>query len=358
MTRRVLAISFTQWPTESAWASFPATGDFYATRGWYETLIAAALPAGSSACFALAHQDERLVAMIPLLRGPDGRLQSLTSPYTCLYRPLLVDGCDDSTWQAVGRALAGEVRHLRLEAMPADMPGLAALRQGFRQGRRLLLGFEHFANWHEDVRGSDWAAYLAARPGALRQTIRRRTAKLSADPQVRLCMLCTQSEIGPGIAAFESIYQRSWKQPEPYPRFNAACIELAARQGVLRLALLSHGEVAVAVQLWVVCGGQAQVLKLAHDEQYRAMSPGTVLTAWVIRHLLEHDCVSTLDFGRGDDPYKQGWASQRRMRVGLLLVSPWTASGLLLYARHRLGRIWQKMQKIPSDINAMATKTG
>ena len=37
---------------------------------------------------------------------------------------------------------------------------------------------------------------------------------------------------------------------------------------------------------WVLAGGTATVLKLAHDEAARSRSPGTVLTAAMIRGLL------------------------------------------------------------------------
>ena len=36
-------------------------------------------------------------------------------------------------------------------------------------------------------------------------------------------------------------------------------------------------------------------------------SPGTVLTAMMLRRLIEEEGVSEIDFGRGDDDYKRGW---------------------------------------------------
>ena len=85
--------------------------------------------------------------------------------------------------------------------------------------------------------------------------------------------------------------------------------------------------------------GHATVLKLAHDEACKAHSPGTVLTALMLRHLLDQEHVDHIDFGRGDDPYKQGWATQRRQRIGLLLVNPWSAAGSTTLLRHALGRL-------------------
>ena len=64
----------------------------------------------------------------------------------------------------------------------------------------------------------------------------------------------------------------------------------------------------------------------------------TVLTALMLRHLLDREHVEQIDFGRGDDDYKQGWAVQRRQRIGLLLVNPWRVSGAIALLQHLAGR--------------------
>ncbi len=58
----------------------------------------------------------------------------------------------------------------------------------------------------------------------------------------------------------------------------------------------------------------------------------------MLRHLLDQEHVAQIDFGRGDDPYKKAWATQRRQRIGLVLVNPWRASGIAELSRHWLGR--------------------
>jgi CelD/BcsL family acetyltransferase involved in cellulose biosynthesis len=102
--------------------------------------------------------------------------------------------------------------------------------------------------------------------------------------------------------------------------------------GLLRFGVWSIATQPVAVQVWVVRDGQAIVLKLAHDEAFKAHSPGTVLTALMLRHL-DQEHVARIDFGRGDDAYKQGWATRRRQRIGLLLVNPRSWSGMAALAR-------------------------
>jgi CelD/BcsL family acetyltransferase involved in cellulose biosynthesis len=114
--------------------------------------------------------------------------------------------------------------------------------------------------------------------------------------------------------------------------------------GLLRLGVWSIGMAPVAAQFWVVRAGHAIVLKLAHDEAFRAHSPGTVLTAMMLRHLLDQEHVARIDFGRGDDAYKQGWAEQRQQRIGLLLVNPWHPAGIAALLRHAGGRMRTALQ--------------
>jgi len=152
-----------------------------------------------------------------------------------------------------------------------------------------------------------------------------------------------------GIASFETVYASSWKDPEPFPAFNAALMRATAGLGILRLGVWSVADRAVAAQFWIVERGRATVLKLAHDEAYKALSPGTVLTALMLRHILDHETIREIDFGRGDDPYKRGWAGQRRQRVGLSILNPRRIGGLLALARHDLGRLRRRLEfpKLP-----------
>jgi CelD/BcsL family acetyltransferase involved in cellulose biosynthesis len=110
----------------------------------------------------------------------------------------------------------------------------------------------------------------------------------------------------------------------------------AAEAGVLRLGLLRLAGRPIAAQYWTVAGGTATLLKLAHDEAARARSPGSVLTAAMIRLLLQREAIAELDFGRGDDAYKALWAGERRQRIGVLLANPRRMGGLAALSRHQL----------------------
>jgi hypothetical protein len=319
----------------------------YATRAWYRVVVASALPAGAVACFVWVTLDGVPAALFPLLRLANGEIQSLTTPYSCEYVPLLAADLTPDALLRVFGAFGQWCRSrpaLRLEALAPEWPGLAVLQQGLRAAGLSVLSFRHFGKWYEPTAGVTWAQYLAGRDGALRETVRRRVARSARDPGIRFALLRRQDDVEVGIAAFETVYAKSWKQPEPYPSFNATLIRTASALGILRLAVMWRQEVAVAVQYWIVSGGRASMLKLAHDEAFKLLSPGTVLTAWVIESLLEREAITEIDFGRGDDPYKRAWTRQRRQRIGLLLANPRSFAGLVLIGRHRLGVAGRRLQ--------------
>jgi hypothetical protein len=227
---------------------------------------------------------------------------------------------------------------VRLDCLPAG-PGSDGLLAGLRQGGLVPLRFDHFGNWFLDVGDLDWNTYVASRPGQLRSAITRHTRRLMKQEGATFTLVENPAGLDNAIAAYEAVYAASWKQPEPFPAFNATFIRASAAAGTLRLATLHLGATPIAAQFWLVHEGWAAVLKLAYDEAFKKLAPGNVLTALVIRHLLEQERVHTLDFGRGDDEYKAQWTGVRRQRVGALVVNPWSATGALAIARHSLGKV-------------------
>ncbi|HJU19503.1 MAG TPA: GNAT family N-acetyltransferase [Stellaceae bacterium] len=323
-------------------ALFAAERNFSLGRAWLRNMIANGLPPGTRALFSVLLRDREAAAILPLQSGAKGGLASLTNCYTCLFRPLIATGEHAG---AIARRLGVEVGHLcaqqslvRIDCLPPEWPALGAFVDGLSSAGLAIRRFDHFGNWYEPIGGRTWQDYLAARPGHLRELLRRRGRRMHRAGEVRFEIVATPEDLPRGIAAYEAVYRRSWKEPEPFPRFNAGLMQEAAREQALRLGICWRGETPIAAQLWIVAGSGATVMKLAHDEAHRALSPGTVLTAEMIARLLQEG-IEEIDFGRGDDPYKRLWAGQRRQRVGLLIVNPRRLPGLLTLCRHDLGRM-------------------
>lgn len=319
---------------------------FQSSRSWWRSVTSAALPAGTEAHFVVCRIGGRLVAVVPM-RLDGEALTSLSTPYTVTWEPVVAEAADAALLARVGALLGRACRRwpvLRLEALDPDWPHLPALLAGLRCSGYGAALFEHFGNWQEPVGGRDWDDYLAARPGVLRETIRRKQARIARDRALHFEGARHPGEVEAGITGYLDVYQRSWKQPEPFPCFDAALLREAAAAGVLRLGLLCRDEVAVAAQYWVVSQGTATMLKLAHDQSCRSLSAGTVLTAWMIRGLMSEGGVRRLDFGRGDDPYKRLWASHRARRVGVVLGRAGHPRGAAALARQWAGAAIRQMR--------------
>lgn len=301
-----------------------ARDDVFQSLEWYRVVLSYGMSSGAVARFMTCRHG----GVFPM-QTMNGDFMSLTTLYTCRYQPLATAEDDFAEFAKACRAWPTT----RLDALPEDWPQLARCVDAARSAGLAVRRFNHFGNWHEVVRGQTWKSYLAERPGQLRETIRR---KLRRTPDFDL--VTGGDRLEPGIAAFEDVYRRSWKEPEPFPDFNAGLMRAVAPLGMLRLGILRDGDTPMAAQLWIMERERATVLKLAHDEAFKAASPGTVLTALMLQRLLDEEQVPEIDFGRGDDPYKSAWARQRRQRIGLILANPRRPRGMVFLGRHALGR--------------------
>jgi hypothetical protein len=318
---------------------FAAGAGLQSSRAWFGASSQAALPAEARPHFLALSDQAGPLALVPMVAGPGSRWGSLTTPYTCLYQPLLRPdaSADELTLGEIGK-YCRQWPVTRFEALDPDWAGIGMLRRSLASAGLASRTFAHFGNWYEPITTRSWGTYLQARPGALRETIRRRTgAATRAGTRVEI------AREGPALAAalsaFEAVYRRSWKQPEPFPKFNDTLIGALVQTRLLRISIVWMDDRPIAAQYWSVVDGSATILKLAHDEQFKALSPGTVLTAATIRELIEIDQVTELDFGRGDDPYKRGWASLRRPRIGLLGIDPRTPAGFRELIFHDAGAL-------------------
>lgn len=330
-------------PAADAVLPAPGGGDFFASRPWFATVAAHALPAGSTA----EAQEEAGVWL--MLRRDRRRVGSLTVPYSQGWAPLGAPGAD---WREAGRRLGRLWRGRQpgvLDTLDPATPGLDAFLDGLRAAGLATLRHDHAGHWHQAwAERLDWDAYLGARPSQLRNTIRRRLAQAARGLASEI-LAAPGAALETGIAAFETVRARSWKPTEPFPAFDAVLMRAAAAHGILRLGILRRQDdgAPVAAQYWILDHGgrRALVPKLFHDEAARAESPGTILTALMIRHILAEQDIRALDFGRGDDDYKRMWVDRRMQRIGVVLADPRHPAGALAILRHAAGALRRRLRR-------------
>lgn len=231
---------------------------------------------------------------------------------------------DWGAWAHAFRALPrGGV--LQLDPLPAEGVLLTHLRPALRRAGWATDTYFCFGNWYAPLNalgGSGFEAYWVQRPSTLRHTVERAVRRLDrGHPDWRMVVTTggdAPEQVEAALTAYQAVYAQSWKQPEPAVRFIPELVRLAAREGWLRLGVLYLGEQPVAAQLWLVHGGTAHIYKLAYVQGFEKLSVGSVLTAHLMRHVIDVDGVQELDYGMGDEPYKQDWMTHRRERAGLV----------------------------------------
>lgn len=341
-------------PGADALLAAGAAESFFHSETWFRLVCRHALPADRAPLFLTASRDGRAMAMLALARSR-AAVTGLECPYTCRYAPLFAADVADGDAAALLRSLRA-FASVRLDALDPAAPGTALLRAAAVAAGLRVRVFDHFGTWHQAIGAGGWDAYMAARPGPLRSTARRKLARMGRDGGA-VEIVSGGDGLEAAIAAYEDVYARSWKSAEPFPDFNPALMRALAGLGKLRLGIYRLAGRPVAAQYWLVEHGQASVLKLAHDDAAKEFSPGTVLTALMLRRLIDADGVSEIDFGRGDDEYKRLWAGQRRQMVGLLLVNPYRVGGLALLARDMAGQVARRIRRGVSGVADQARRS-
>lgn len=330
---------------------------------WLSNLSAHALDPGDRALILVARRGERDLVALPILLKKKGRTaMALSTFYTSIYRPLIRSEEPVPLLTALFRHLAREERATELILMPMDLDeeGAEQLTRAQRSaGWRGIHRYFCFGNWVHDIHRQDYQQYLASRPSRLRNTIRRRAQKFSPGEPGELRVIAGSARLEEAIEDFNTVYANSWKVDEPYPEFIPSLVRLAATRGWLRLGVASYNNIPVASQIWLVHNGTAYIYKLAYDENYKSLSPGTVLTAFMFEHVMGTDHVTRIDYLSGDDVYKRDWMSTRYERHGTAAFNPGTLRGCIKLLKHKVTRML-KRRSSPLAASALpaATATG
>jgi len=302
-TASVTAVSYHDTVNDLQGLVFTAQGPF-ARREWFTLLE----NAGARPFVALACEGDEAVAL-PLARGARG-LENLTNWYAFTWAELATGpSARPALLERLARDLAGRAGRLTLTKLPDEDGTASRLEQAFRAAGWLVLRERCDSNHVLPVAGRSYADYLAARPGHLRTTLKRKAKKVQVGILTAFEPEAWQS--------YQAVYAESWKPEEGDPELLRRFAESEGAAGRLRLGVAWHEGAVVAAQMWTVESGTAYIHKLAHLESARPLSAGTTLTAALFEHVIDRDRAQCVDFGTGDDPYKRDWMEQVRPRYRL-----------------------------------------
>lgn len=274
-------------------------------------------------------RDGEDIAVLPL-QGDRGHLAALANWYSFRFRPVISPG-GERLLGALAADLGSRAHRVTLAGLPDEDGSATLVERAFRDagwiGARAACDINHVLA----VGGRSFDDYIATRPGQLRTTLKRKSGKVETRVLTRFDAAVW--------ADYEAIYRHSWKPSEGSPAFLRAFAEDEGSAGRLRLAVAHADGQAVAAQMWTVEGGTAFIHKLAHLESAKPLSPGSVLSAALFRHVIDIDRVGLVDFGTGDNPYKRDWMETVRPRYRLDMFRPLALRNWPIFARNGLRRL-------------------
>jgi CelD/BcsL family acetyltransferase involved in cellulose biosynthesis len=334
------------WATPfSRWAFHRAWWDAYGANAHEESLVfgptGAADDAAPVAIAPLMHRhevepgDDELATKMRHADGPpltpvpgEAKAVFFGASYHADYATLL---CAPGDIDAVAEALAdycasaGDPEHPR----PWDAVDLRRLRCGDPAADALSVAFarrEMGEAWtvnleREDVcpvatlpEGSSLDDFLATLGKKERHEIRRKVRRAEATGDV---LLTDSADPLTDLEAFIDLHQKRWGVDGLFPDtpgglqsrvFFRRLFELFGTGDALKLAFLTVGGTRIAAGISFETPDAVLYYNAGVDPGARELSPGVLMVERYVRRALERG-IRTLDFLRGDEPYKYEWGA-------------------------------------------------
>jgi hypothetical protein len=316
-------VCYTDWDQlpESANALFEQgeKDSLFFSRAWFEN-ITTALDDDLAMVLACVEAENKVLAILPLMKSDGGIWYSLRHRYTTHYSLLLADEDQQQILTCLVQGLSQlPLKALLLEPIADNDSRIVGLQRTMETAGYHCECIFRLYNWIYRLQGQSYCEFLAARPAWLRNTIARKKRKLEREHGYEI-RLFTGDEVPQAMSDYYAVYSASWKANEQYVAFLDGVVADFSRPGWSRLAILYVKKQPVAAQLWFVLHGKASIFRLAYDEVWKHYSPGSILTSFMMQYVIDTDKVEEIDYLTGNEAYKQDWMSDRRQRFVLSCV--------------------------------------
>ena len=340
---------------------------FFLSLPWFRSLEKSVLGTNEVVQIVGVESDEpprtALGALVLKLSKSDNRVfsprrvDSLTNYYSSYFGPLLArdSGNADKVVKMLVSELTSRKPHwdvLNIRPVDLSLPGVQSLHLALGASGLKTQTYFCFGNWYLNVNGRSYAEYFKDLPNVIKKNVPYYRRRLEKTALVRVQVCTTLEHLESAVGDYETIYNSSWRNPEGYPNFIRSFIRTAAEEGWLRLGILYVDDGPAAAQLWIVHGQVASIYKICYAEKFGKFSVGSVLTAYMLEHVLDRDKVSEVDYLTGDDSYKANWMSNRRERWGIMAFNPKTVLGKMGTLRHIGGKMLKtKLRAYAHEVN-------
>lgn len=250
------------------------------------------------------------LSVLTLFNVPQRRLRIFGN------RLIVADGAD---YEAVARAVFEALRESRrkydvlyLDVLALHDPLYRFLTQAVPKPFRTVLPSPEVQVVRTIRLEGTFAQYLATRSKNFKQNINRRRKQLSAafDGQVELVRYTEPDRVPEFLDVVDLIFPETWQGRTFGVRKRNTPEQLQftrrmAEHGWFRSYVLRCRQQPVAYILGYQHNGTYYYEEPGFDQQWRALSPGSVLIYMVIENLFESDSPAVFDFGFGENQYKR-----------------------------------------------------
>lgn len=257
-----------------------------------------------------AYEGKDLVGLYPLARkaGAWYVLRSSGAGPSDYLQPLIRSGYESQFESEIADHLANQKDYslVDLHQLRDDLSGLnLAAAVELEQGTCLVLDLPR-----------TYDEYLATLGKSLRYDVRKLDKSLFAEGKAKIEMVKEES-LGQGLDILFDQHKKRWRKrglPGAFlgktQDFHHAWGRLAIQNGWLQLGILSLEGSPIGAIYGMAMGESVFFYQAGFDPVHKAVSPGTLLVASLIKKSIE-DGRKHFDFLRGDEPYKRRWKPQR-----------------------------------------------
>ena len=335
----------------SDWKQLPDSADelfaeyeresLFLSRLWFENVSQYSLPDDHQIVLAcvIDEENQNVLALLPMKQCPQNSLSSLSSNFTSYYSLLIKNNNQQNIIDCFAKGISQmPVKPIVLE--PIEASDLNTTRLIEKLEHYGFKSYSHFRqhNWIHHTNGQTFTEYMQARPSNLINTLQRKQRKLSREDE-HTFKLYQKDNINQALKDYQHVYQKSWKANEFYSDFTPNLVKQMSERDCLRLGILYIDTQPIAAQIWFIVYSKASIYRLVYDEQWKSYSPGSLLTEYMMQHVIDKDKATTIDFLTGNERYKQDWMTEHRERISVRLAKETKPNNWLNRVFKKSGRI-------------------
>jgi len=333
-------------------------GSVFLTVPWLKNLEETVFNKNKICIYVLENSHGETQAVLPCLKFSDTLLgisgnmcSSMTNYYSSHFSPIIDQNSDRKTQQQTLTELIASIKATNLynsfdfSQLDKNETSFKYFTEAAENSKYTVEPYFCFGNWYLELNNRSFDEYYNNLSSRLRNTIKRKTKKLEKEHTYRIQFITNETELGKYIDDYNKIYHKSWKNKEPFPDFIPNLVNVAAKEGWLRMGILYVNEKPAASQLWFIYKGTANIYKLAYDEEFSKYSVGSILSKYLFELVIDKDKVHTMDYLTGDDSYKQDWMSHRRERWGFRAYDNASLFGVLNTIKYKVKNLLIKQKQ-------------